>query len=43
MWDATVYPARVKDELLQFTTNADIPASTFNAGSTIHQGLELGA
>lgn len=42
-WDATLYHARVKDELLQFTTGPDIPASTFNADKTIHQGLELGA
>ena len=41
-WDATLYHARVKDELLQFATGPDIPASTFNADKTIHQGLELG-
>ncbi len=41
-WDATLYHARVKDELLQFTTGPDIPASTFNAGKTIHQGFEFG-
>ncbi len=42
-WDATAYHARVKDELLNFTVTPDIPASTFNAPKTIHQGLELGA
>lgn len=42
-WDTTLYHARVKDELLQFTTGPDIPASTFNADKTIHQGIELGA
>lgn len=41
-WDATLYRARVNNELLQFTTSPDIPASTFNAGTTIHQGLEFG-
>jgi iron complex outermembrane receptor protein len=42
-WDATLYHARVRDELLQFATGPDIPASIFNADKTIHQGLELGA
>src|SRR3546814_9981232 len=28
--------------MLQFTTNSSIPASTFNAGHTIHQGIEFG-
>lgn len=41
-WDATIYHARVKDEMLQFTTSPSIPASTFNADDTIHQGVELG-
>lgn len=42
VWDATIYRAWIKDELLQYTVGADIPASTFNAGDTIHQGIELG-
>jgi iron complex outermembrane receptor protein len=42
-WDASVYHARVKKEMLQFTTTPSIPAATFNADNTIHQGLELGA
>lgn len=42
-WDISAYRSELKDELLQFTTNASIPASTFNAGDTVHQGLELGA
>lgn len=41
-WDATAYRAWVRDELLQFTVTPDVPASTFNAPRTIHQGLELG-
>jgi len=41
-WDATAYRSWVKNELIQFTTNVNIPASTFNANDTIHQGLELG-
>ncbi|GAA4028987.1 TonB-dependent receptor [Sphingomonas rosea] len=40
--DVSLYRARVRDELLQFTVSADIPASTFNAGRTIHQGIEAG-
>jgi iron complex outermembrane receptor protein len=41
-WDLTAYRAWLDGELLQFTTNSSVPASTFNAYSTIHQGLELG-
>ncbi len=41
-WDATLYHARVQDELLNYTVTADVPASTFNADETIHQGIELG-
>jgi len=42
-WDATLYHAQVRDELLNFTVTPDVPASTFNADKTIHQGIELGA
>lgn len=42
-WDVGVYHAQVRDELLNFTVTPDIPASTFNADKTIHQGIELGA
>lgn len=41
-WDLTGYRANLRDELLQFTTNPSIPAATFNAGRTVHQGLEMG-
>ena len=41
-WDITVYRSWVDDQLLQFTTNPNVPASTFNAGRTILQGIELG-
>lgn len=41
-WDLSLYRAWLEDELLQFTTGPSIPASTFNAGDTIHQGVELG-
>lgn len=39
-WDVTLYRAWLKKELLQFTVDANIPASTFNADKTIHQGIE---
>ena len=39
-WDLTVYRAQVAKELLMFFVDADHPASTFNAGDTVHQGLE---
>ncbi len=41
-WDMTVYHSQIKDELLQYTTGVGVPAATFNAGDTIHQGLEVG-
>lgn len=41
-WDATAYHSWVKDQMLQYTISADIPASTFNADRTTLQGLELG-
>lgn len=42
-WDVTAYRARIDGEMLQYTIDSQIPASTFNAGRTIHQGLEAGA
>ncbi|HTR08573.1 MAG TPA: TonB-dependent receptor [Paraburkholderia sp.] len=42
-WDITGYRSIVRDQLLQYTTNPDIPASTFNANKTILQGIEAGA
>ena len=39
-WDITAYRAQLDDELLQYTTNPSIPATTFNADKTIHQGIE---
>jgi iron complex outermembrane receptor protein len=41
-WDVTAYRSTVDGQLLQFTTSPDIPAATFNAGTTIIQGIELG-
>ena len=44
-WDVTVYRSTVRDELINFNTNAalGIPAATFNAERTRHQGIEFGA
>jgi iron complex outermembrane receptor protein len=42
-WDATVYRARVRDEMLNYTVDPSIPAATFNAPRTVHQGVELSA
>ncbi|MFZ4762621.1 MAG: TonB-dependent receptor family protein [Alphaproteobacteria bacterium] len=41
-WDATIYRSQIKGEMLNYTVAPNIPASTFNAGDTIHQGAELG-
>lgn len=41
-WDVAVYRMAVENELLSFLPGPDIPAATFNAGDTIHQGLEAG-
>ncbi|WP_421861008.1 TonB-dependent receptor family protein [Parvibaculum sp.] len=39
-WDVAFYRARVKGELINYTVSPSIPASTFNADETIHQGIE---
>jgi iron complex outermembrane receptor protein len=39
-WDVSFYRADIEGELLQFSLASDIPASTFNAGKTRHQGIE---
>lgn len=41
-WDVAVYHMAVEKELLTFLPGPDIPAATFNAGDTIHRGLEAG-
>ena len=41
-FNVSVYRANVRNELLQFNVGPDIPASTFNAGKTLHQGIEAG-
>ncbi|WP_198398692.1 TonB-dependent receptor family protein [Brevundimonas diminuta] len=41
-WDVAAYRSEMDGEMLNFQVGPDIPASTFNAGRTIHQGLEAG-
>ena len=39
-WDLALYRSALKGEMLQYTTNISIPAATFNADRTLHQGVE---
>ena len=39
-YDVTLYRADLKDEMLQYAVSSSIPASTFNADKTVHQGIE---
>lgn len=39
-FDLTLYRAWLDGELLQFVTNPSVPATTFNADRTVHQGVE---
>lgn len=41
-WDVSLYRADLRDEMLQYAVNpaAGIPAATFNADRTRHQGIE---
>jgi iron complex outermembrane receptor protein len=43
-WDVALYRAKLRHELLNYTVNAaqGVPASTFNAGDTVHRGIEAG-
>ncbi|GAO38400.1 putative TonB-dependent receptor [Sphingomonas changbaiensis NBRC 104936] len=43
-FDVSIYRATLKGEMLQFNIDpaAGIPAATFNAGHTLHQGIEAG-
>jgi iron complex outermembrane receptor protein len=40
IWDVTFYRAWLDGEMLQYTVSPSIPATTFNADETIHQGVE---
>jgi len=39
-YDLTLYRAQLKDEMLQYAVTSSIPATTFNADKTLHQGIE---
>jgi iron complex outermembrane receptor protein len=41
-WDIAVYRAALKGEMLQYAIDSSIPAATFNAGRTLHRGIEAG-
>jgi len=41
-WDVAAYRADLDHELLNFIVEQGVPAATFNAGPTVHQGLEAG-
>ncbi|NJC09887.1 TonB-dependent receptor family protein [Polymorphobacter fuscus] len=41
-WDLSLYRADLRGELLGFTVDPDVPAATFNADRTRHQGIEAG-
>jgi iron complex outermembrane recepter protein len=41
VWDFTLYRAELENELLSFNPGVGIPAAFFNAGNTVHQGVEL--
>jgi iron complex outermembrane receptor protein len=40
-WDLTLFRSNLRGQLLQFTVDPSIPANSFNAGSTVNQGVEL--
>jgi iron complex outermembrane receptor protein len=44
VWDVAIYRAQLENELLNYTVNPSqgIPAATFNADDTVHQGIEAG-
>lgn len=41
-WDLTIYRSEIDGEILNFIVGPDVPAATFNAGQTVHQGVEAG-
>lgn len=42
-WDVSLYRAALKGEMLQYAAGVNgIPAATFNADRTLHQGIEAG-
>lgn len=41
-YDISAYRAQIEGEFLNYVVTANIPAATFNADKTIHQGIEAG-
>ena len=41
-WDISLYRADLRGEMLQYSLITGVPAATFNAGLTRHQGVEAG-
>lgn len=41
-WDVALYDAHLQNEFVTFTPSAQLPATTRNAGATIHRGIEMG-
>ncbi len=41
-WDVSLYRSWIRGEMLQYNIGSGIPASTFNARDTMHQGIEIG-
>lgn len=41
-WDLTIYRSEIDGEILNFIVGPDVPAATFNADETVHQGVEAG-
>lgn len=41
VWDVTFYRAALENELLSFNPATGVPAAFFNAGETVHQGVEF--
>lgn len=39
-WDVSLYRADLRREMLQYSVSSSIPAATFNADRTRHQGIE---
>ncbi|MDB5374481.1 MAG: TonB-denpendent receptor [Belnapia sp.] len=40
-WDLTLFRSNLRGQLLQYTVDPSIPATTFNAGNTVNQGVEF--
>lgn len=39
-WDVAAFRSEIEGELLSYTATVGLPAALFNAGTTVHQGIE---